>query len=119
MTPVDKYRVYFGRASSRDGLLIEETSDNLTTSLTIADITQGGNYTVGVAAVNSAGPSGITFVQGGIGRDGIITLCLATNYVKCDPGLYLHAECCISVVSFLPKGISINTRALCWIHKGF
>ena len=70
MTPVDKYLVFFGTASSVDELQMEETSNNLTSVFTIADITQGGSYTVGVAAVNSAGRSPVTSFPRGIGTEG-------------------------------------------------
>ena len=61
MTPVERYIIFYGL--SRNSLQNISTADNTTTNRIITDIRQGGNYSVGVAAMNSGGISIITYSQ--------------------------------------------------------
>lgn len=60
MTPVERYVVFYG---------VKEPYHRLTTAnhrigtATIGSLKEGGNYSVGVAAVNSAGRGSITFAK--------------------------------------------------------
>ena len=59
MTPVESYVVFYGENSSP---LLNVTTSSTTTKYNISGLTVGGNYTVGVAALNSAGTSEITYI---------------------------------------------------------
>ena len=67
MTPVTHYIVFYGTS---EPLLNVTTSNNRTNTVTIGNLKQGGNYTVGVAAVNSGGLSETTFFARKIGEPG-------------------------------------------------
>ena len=59
MAPVERYIIFYGL--SMNSLQNISTPDNTTTRFTITDVRQGGNYSVGVAAMNSGGISIITY----------------------------------------------------------
>ena len=61
MAPVERYIIFYGL--SMNSLQNISTPDNTTTRFTITDIRRGGNYSVGVAAMNSGGISIITYSQ--------------------------------------------------------
>ena len=64
MTPVVNFVIFYGLAEADSASYKNvTTSNNLTNTFIISGFTVGGRYLVGVAAVNSAGRSPITFVN--------------------------------------------------------
>ena len=64
MTPLTGYIVYYGPEEVGEELSFSEVVDNgKLTEVTILGITTGGTMAVGVAAVNSAGPSELAYYQ--------------------------------------------------------
>ena len=71
MTPVDNFVIFYGVAQKGSPLNAYKnvtTPDNSTNVFTISGITTVGNYSVGVAAINSAGKSEVTFMQETLGK---------------------------------------------------
>lgn len=69
MTPLTSYIVYYGPEGIGEKLSFFEVVENeLATEVTIMEITAGGAMTVGVAAVNSAGPSEVAYYQHRVGK---------------------------------------------------
>lgn len=66
MTPIEYFIIFYGARKS--SLHNVKTSDNMTTTYVVSGIVVAGNYIVGVAAVNSAGRSTVTFYEDYIGK---------------------------------------------------
>lgn len=75
MTPLTGYIVYYGPEEMEEELSFSEVVENGTaTEVTILGITTGGAMVVGVAAVNSAGPSEVAYYQHRVGKCVIFTI---------------------------------------------
>ena len=73
MTPIEGFIVFYDVAQMQSSLSAYQnvtTTDNLTNSFIISGITTGGKYSVGVAAINSAGRSEVTFIEETLGKKG-------------------------------------------------
>ena len=70
MTPIVHYTIFYGTAKRKylDDFLSVNTSDNTTISFILSGIVDLGNYSVGVAAVNSAGRSSVKFYEEFLGK---------------------------------------------------
>lgn len=80
MTPITDYIVFYGVRPSR--LRNVTIQDSSASSYNISGLTKGGNFTVGVAAINSAGQSEINFASSNIGRFGSQLKCLFLSVVN-------------------------------------
>ena len=71
MTPITDYIVFYGvQPSTLRNVTIQDSSAS---TYNISGLTKGGNFSVGVSAVNSAGQSEIAFTLSEIGRCIIIS----------------------------------------------
>ena len=71
MTPVDNYIIFYGtvkRGSPLSSYYNVSTPDNTTAMYILSALVISGNYSVGVAAVNSAGRSTVTFIEEYFGK---------------------------------------------------
>ena len=71
MTPIDNYIIFYGavqRGSPLSSYHNVSTLDNTTTMYVLSTPVISGNYSVGVAAVNSAGRSPVTFYEEYLGN---------------------------------------------------
>ena len=71
MTPVDNYIIFYGtvkRGSPLSSYRNVSTLDNTTAMYILSALVILGNYSVGVAAVNSAGRSTVTFTEEYFGK---------------------------------------------------
>ena len=70
MTPIDYSIIYYGTVDKETPLSAFKnvsTSDNTTTIFILSGLVDPGNYTVGVAVVNSAGRGNVKFYENVLG----------------------------------------------------
>ena len=69
MTPLMSYVIYYGTEDSREVLSSSVVvPDGAVSEFTVSGITVGGNVSVGVAAVNSAGSSQVAYYEHHVGE---------------------------------------------------